>query len=44
VSVNYKGDTYREKFTTPATVDDDGTFDVDVNLTDEQIRSVCNEF
>ncbi|MEM1097092.1 MAG: hypothetical protein AAGJ10_21045 [Bacteroidota bacterium] len=44
VSVNYKGDTYRETFTTPTAADDDGFFDVEVNLTDEQIRSVCNEF
>ncbi|GAB5519762.1 MAG: hypothetical protein RhofKO_20130 [Rhodothermales bacterium] len=44
VSVNYKGDTYRDTFTTPATADADGSFDVEVNLTDEQIRSVCNKF
>ncbi|GAB5519763.1 MAG: hypothetical protein RhofKO_20140 [Rhodothermales bacterium] len=42
-SVTYKDDTYSETFTTPTTATD-SRFNVEVNLTDEQIRSVCNEF
>ncbi|GAB5519852.1 MAG: hypothetical protein RhofKO_21030 [Rhodothermales bacterium] len=42
-SVTYEGETYSDTFETPATAPD-GTFTVPVNLSDDQIRDVCNEF
>ncbi|GAB5519761.1 MAG: hypothetical protein RhofKO_20120 [Rhodothermales bacterium] len=44
VSVNYKGETYRQTFTTPPSNDADGGFDVPISLSDDQIRQVCSAF
>ncbi|MEM1094893.1 MAG: hypothetical protein AAGJ10_09845 [Bacteroidota bacterium] len=42
-SVTYEGETYSDTFDTPASAPA-GTFQVPVNLSDDQIRDVCNEF